>query len=134
MAVAMAEAVFDRPSAFLDQRSHFLEDALSVLRMQPHGPEILVLEHLPGREAHDAGDVLADEGASIVTRLIGVDDGWRDRHQIAQPLSCPFQFGGAILDSLLQLVMRLAQFFLLTLARSEIGGEADHAGFSAVLV
>ena len=30
--------------------------------------------------------------------------------------------------------MRLAQFFLLTLARAQIGGETDHAGFLAVLV
>ena len=134
MAVAMAEAIFDRPSAFLDQRSHLLEYALGVLRMQPHRPEILVLEHLPGREAHDARDVLADEGAGVVARLVGVDDGRRDRHQIAQPLARRLQFGGALLNALLQLVMRLAELFLLTLARAEIGGEADHAGFLAVLV
>ena len=58
----------------------------------------------------------------------------RDRHQIAQPLAGPLQFGGAVLDALLQLVMRLAELFLLTLACAEVGGEADHAGLLAVLV
>ena len=47
MPVTVPEAVFDRAAAFLDQRRHFLEHARGILWMQAHGPEILVLEHLP---------------------------------------------------------------------------------------
>ena len=134
MSVAMAEAIFDRASALFDQRTHFPEDALGILGVQTDGPEILVLEHLPGGESHDAGYVLADEGAGVVARLIGVDDRRCDRHEVAQPLARGLQFGGAVLDVLLQLVMRPAKLLLLLLAGSEVGGEADHAGLLAVLV
>src|SRR4029079_15822632 len=68
VAVAMAEAIFDGSFAFLDQWSHFLEHAFGVFGVQAHSPKILVLEHLPGRQAHDARDVLADEGAGVVAR------------------------------------------------------------------
>ena len=47
MSVAVPEAVLERPAAFLDQRRHLLEHARGILRMQTHGPEILVLQHLP---------------------------------------------------------------------------------------
>ena len=46
--VAVAETIFDCSSALFYQGRHFSKDALGVLRMQPHGPEVLVLEHLPG--------------------------------------------------------------------------------------
>ncbi len=134
MSVAMAEAIFDRASALFDQGTHFPEDALGILGVQTHGPEILVLEHLPGGESHNAGHVLADEGAGVVARLIGVDDRRGDRHEVAQPFARGFQLGGAILDVLFQLVMRPAKLLLLLLAGSEVGGEADHAGLLAVLV
>ena len=134
MSVAMTEAIFDRASALFDQRTHLPEDALGIFWVQTDGPEILVLEHLPGGEAHDAGYVLADEGAGVVTCLIGVDDRRGHRHEVAQPFARGFQFGGAVLDVLLQLVMRPAKLLFLLLAGSEVGGEADHAGLLAVLV
>ena len=134
VSVAMPEAILDRAAAFFDQRRHLLEHARGILRMQTHRPEILVLEHLPRGEAHDAGDVLADEGAGVVVGLVGVDDRRRDRHEIAQPLARRFQLGGALVDALLQLVVRLAELFLLMLARPEVGGEADRAHLLALLV
>src|SRR6476661_673630 len=123
--VPMPEAILYGPSAFIDQRDHFPEDALGILWMETYSPEVFVFEHLPRGKSHDAGHVLADEGACIVARQIGVDDGRRDRHQVTQPFAGGFQFGGAILDPLLQLIVRLAEFFLLALTRTEIGGEAD---------
>src|SRR6476620_4262440 len=130
----MPEAILNGPSAFIDQRDHFPEDALGILWMETYSPEVFVFEHLPRGKSHDAGHVLADEGACIVARQIGVDDGRRDRHQVTQPFAGGFQFGSAILDPLLQLIVRLAEFFLLALTRTEIGGEADHSGFLAILV
>ena len=129
----MTEAVLERPAAFFDQRRHLLEHARGILGMQSHRPEILVLQHLPCGEAHDAGDVLADEGAGIVARLVGVDDRRRDRHEIAQPLARRLQLGGALVDALFQFVMRLAELFLLVLSRPQVGGEADRAHLLAAL-
>ena len=135
VSVAMAEAIFDAYLRLVSIRGPISSKTrLASSWMQTDGPEILVLEHLPGGEAHDAGDVLADEGAGVVARLIGVDDRRRDGHEVAQPLARGLQFGGAVLDALLQLVMRPAKLLLLLLARSEVGGEADHAGLLAVLV
>src|SRR5262249_2311447 len=87
MSVAVAEAVLQRPAALLNQRSHLAEYAGGVAGMKANSPEIFVFEHLPSREAHDAGDVLAHEGAGVVARLIGVDDRRRDGHEVLEPLA-----------------------------------------------
>ena len=52
MSVPVAEAIFDRAAALFDQRAHLPEDALGIFWVQTDGPEILVLEHLPGGESH----------------------------------------------------------------------------------
>ena len=53
MPIAMTEAIFQSAPALVDERTHFLEDALSVLWMEAHDPEIFIFKHLPGGEAHD---------------------------------------------------------------------------------
>jgi hypothetical protein len=108
MPVAVAEAVFQCPAPLFHERTHFAEDARSVLGVEAHGPEVFVFQHLPCREAHDAGDVLADESAGVVARLIGVDDRWRDRHEVLQTLARRFQLRGALFNALFEFIVCLA--------------------------
>ena len=135
VAVAMAEAVLDGAAAGRDQAPDLGEHLRCVLGMQPRGPEFRVLEHLPGGEAHDGIDVVADEGALEGTgRLVGVHDARRDRHEIALPLARRLQLDGTLLDALLQLVVGLRQLLLGALALAHVGGEADRADLVAGLV
>ncbi len=131
--VAVPEAVLQGAAALLHQRAHLAEDTRDIVGVQAHGPEILVLQHLPRREPHDAGDVLADEGAGIVAGLNGVNDRGRDRHEVLETPSRRFQLGSAFVDASFQVLVRLAKLFLLVPARPQVGGETDRADLLAML-
>ena len=116
VAVAMAEAIFDAAAAAGDQRSHALEHADRVLRVEMVGPAFRIGGHLLRRIAHDGAEILAHEGAAeIAGGLGGVDDGGTDGEQILQALP------------------RLAQLGLDGFALADIGPGADQlqrtAGF-----
>src|SRR5262249_44667090 len=90
-----------------------------------------ILQHLPGREAHDRVHILADKGAGVFARSLRcVNDPRRDGQQILEPLSRRVQLGGAFLHALFQLVIRLLERLLLPLAFAHVGGKADRSNFT----
>ena len=79
--------------------------------------------------------VLADEGAGeIAGSLVGVHDAGSDSEEVLQASSGFPQLLGALLDPLLQFVIRLLNRFLGALAFAEIGGETDRSDLAAVVV
>ena len=103
--------------------------------MQTLHPEVRVFEHLPLRETHERVDVAADEGAFVIARgLIGVHDPGSHRKQVLQPPARLLQFGGALFDPLLQVVVGLLEGVLLPLAFAQVSGETDCADLLALLV
>ena len=94
--VAVAEPVFERPSAHFNELAHLLKDPICILGMQAARPELRIFKHLPRREAHDRVDVLADERAGVIVRgLRRIDDPRRDGQQILDALaSCSARWCG----------------------------------------
>src|SRR6478672_11805513 len=132
---SVAEPILEIPTASLDEWSHFGCDSRGILRVQTRKPKPRILEHLPGREAHDRVHILADEGAGVFARsLRRVDDPRRDGQKILEPLSRRVQFGGAFLHPLFQFVVRLLERLLLPLAFAHVGGKADRSNFTTLFV
>jgi hypothetical protein len=72
----MAKTVLQGAAALADQPVHLGEHAASIVGMQALDPELFVVAHLPRRIAHDRIQIVADEGAGVITGdLSGVDDG-----------------------------------------------------------
>ncbi len=91
VAVAMAETVLDRAAAGLDQtRSTSANTCGASSGCRRDGQNFGILEHLPGGEAHDRVDVVADERALERARgLVRVHDARRDRHEVLHAARAP---------------------------------------------
>src|SRR5262245_61409476 len=128
---SVTEPILEISTASLDEGSHFSRDPRGIVGMQTRKPKSPILQHLPGREAHDRVHILANEGAGVFARGLGrVDDPRRDGQQILEPLPRRVQFGGTFLHAPFQLVVRLLERLLFPLALAHVSDKADRAGLA----
>ena len=53
-----------------NQRIHFCEDPLGIVRMETAGPELWVFEHFPRGISHDRVHILADERTRVIAKAL----------------------------------------------------------------